>query len=89
MDLVIGHKIEADTQVSNDLSMINNWFTSNRLTLNISNTKCMTVGTRTLLASRMPDISIAIDDNPFEKVNVYKYLGVLIDQHLYWSDHIN
>ena len=60
---------------------ISNW----ALTINVTKTAVMVLCGR----RSVPQISIHINDNEIQQVNVHKHLGVHIDSHLSWSYHIS
>ena len=69
--------------------MVANWFNSNQLTLNIKKTKLMMFGTWQAL-SKFKDIRLTYDNNNnIEIVDKFKYLGVVFDPHLSWTEHVN
>ena len=55
------------------------------MSLNVSKTHFITFGKH----KKLQNISISIDDNTIERVRVTKFLGVLIDDMLFWVDHIS
>ena len=77
------------TVVNNELVDIKDWFTANKLSLNVGKTKYSFFHK----PSRKHDISLRL---PKLKTNNYeiqreesiKFLGVLLDQHLTWKEHI-
>ena len=70
--------------VSSELNKLKIWFGVNKLSLNVSKTNYM-VFTNSKIP---PNIDISIQDYIIEKVNVTKFLGVLIDEKLNWKQHI-
>ena len=70
-----------------DLRNLCNWLKSNKISLNASKTK--------LIIFRHPnkninyDLKVKIDGKKLLPSKYVKYLGVLIDQHLSWSNHID
>ena len=69
------------------LNLANLWIMQNGLKLNTSKTKCMLLHSskKTLEV----DLNLEVDGVPVEQVRVFKYLGVLINDTLTWSDHID
>ncbi|XP_072046972.1 uncharacterized protein [Amphiura filiformis] len=76
------------TDLKSNLDMIARWFKSNKLTLNIKKTKIMLFGSSQKL-SKFKDISLTYGNESIEIVNKYKYLGVVFDPNLSWSEHVN
>ena len=80
--------VTLEFELKQNLDMVANWFKSNQLTLNIKKTKLMMFGTWQNL-SKFKNISLTYDDNDIEIVDKFKYLGVVFDPHLSWSEHVN
>lgn len=78
--------ISANTKINEDLGRINKWLNANKLKLNISKTKCMLINREKDLNE--DDITIKINADEIEKVNSIKYLGMIIDDHLKMSEHV-
>ena len=72
-------------QLSTEMNKLSTWFKTNRLSLNVSKTNCMIFG-----HSNQPDHHrVDIDNIVIERVNCNKFLGVIIDSKLSWSDHVS
>ena len=72
-------------QLSTEMNKLSTWFKTNRLSLNVSKTNCMIFG-----RSNQPDHHrVYIDNIEIERVNCNKFLGVIIDSKLSWSDHVS
>ena len=67
-----------------ELKKLNAWLNLNKLSLNLQKTNYITFFTNNTEST----IQIAINGSNIEKVNTTKYLGVYIDHHLNWKDHI-
>ena len=78
-----------EASLNQDLLNINNWLLANKLTLNMTKTEFMLIGSRQKLNSLsvLPDLEI--NGTQFNRVDFTKSLGVLIDENLTWSNHIN
>lgn len=77
--------LKSSLQLCLNLSSL--WMANNGLQLNTSKTKCML-----LHSSRMKmdtNLTLHVDGMVVEQVRVFKYLGVLINDTLTWSDHVN
>src|SRR5436190_7588529 len=83
---------------SRDLHLLRRWFHENILTLNVTKTKYLCVSLRSA-AGPPPDLtlkvhscgdpdSVACGCQTLERVEKYKYLGVIFDSRLRWEDHI-
>ena len=65
------------------------WLVANKLTLNQSKTEFMLIGSRQRLSNFISEPSLAIEGVPIKQVPLTKSLGVHIDEHLTWSEHIH
>ena len=73
--------------VNQDLRTLSNWFNANKLLININKTQFMFFSlNRTLHNSTF---NIVIDNSPIERVHQTKFLGVVIDSGLTWTDHVS
>ena len=72
--------------INHELKTISNWCKFNKLSLNIDKTNFMIFKNR---HSNKPDLNfkIEIDDKNIKKVDVTKFLGILIDENLSWKFH--
>ena len=69
------------------LNLANTWIARNGLKLNASKTKCMLIPSSRKVADGC--LSLETDGEKIEQVRVFKYLGVMINDTLTWSDHVN
>lgn len=78
--------IDCIQSINNELVRISNWITSNKLSLNIEKTNFIVFS-----KSKIPDDipSVFINGSHIKRVNYIKFLGVIIDEKLSWSYHIN
>ena len=70
-----------------DITAIENWTAANNLQFNISKCKYMMISRR-----RTPEIQVpplTLNGVPLERVETFKYLGLLLSSDLSWSNHID
>ena len=74
--------------INTELSKISLWINANRLALNYSKTKCMIFHNfqRKINDNQIP--KLFIDSHEIEIVNKYKFLGLIFDKHMSWSEHL-
>ena len=72
--------------VNKELERINIWLRANKLTINIKKTHYMMFH-RTRIKNKLCNITICGTNVSYTKNT--KFLGVIIDNKLRWSDHIN
>ena len=73
--------------LNTEMQNVSDWFMTNKLTLNSKKTKAMIFGTSKRLKA-IPPLDIRCGDDQIEQVSVFKYLGVLLDSTLSFSEHI-
>ena len=79
---------EIQAQLTSDLTNVLSWLHANFLILNLEKTKIMLVGTHQRIAEAADELVIEISNTRLERVNKFKYLGVLLDNTLSWKDHV-
>ena len=70
-----------------DMQSISYWMRQNRLSLNVSKTKFMLIGSKQRVA-RAGNIGISLNGENVETVHNFKYLGMILDQQLHFHEHI-
>ena len=63
-------------------------FKVNRLCLNVTKTKFKIYGTNPIL-KRFVNLELCLDGTAIERVDQFKYMGIIFDENLNWSEHIN
>ena len=75
-----------------DLHCLEKWLHGNKLTINVTKTQAMIVGSRPNLKKITSNASegpcFVIGDTIIDNVQSAKYLGVKLDQPLVWEEHI-
>ena len=77
---------ELQTITQTQFNMICQWLKLNKLFLNVSKTKIMLFGRRSKI--KHIKLDIRYDNRELEMVDNFKYLGVILDTRLNWSQHI-
>ena len=72
--------------INNELNKVSDWMDLNKLSLNISKTKCMIFKPTSRTIADKPILKIK--DTIIDYVEYFNYLGVIIDQRLNWKNHI-
>ena len=72
--------------MNNQLINISNWFTSNKLTLNVDKTQVMMFSRRT---TPIPNTHVELRGQAIANVSKAKFLGVIVDEKLNWKDHVS
>ena len=70
-----------------DLQSISSWLQEHKLTLNIKKSKFMIIGSQVKLKN-FQDVQLVLEQDSLENVTEFKYLGIIINQHLTWHDHV-
>jgi len=77
-------------KINNELSTLNEWFISNKLTLNLTKTNYMLVGNKHKLTEKQrKKFKLTIGKYTLHEVDEIKYLGVILDNNLSWNHHID
>ena len=78
--------IDGTIQILNsELAKIAEWYDSNKLTLNVNKTQMLMLSRNKNLN---PQGDVILGNEAIQKVTKAKFLGVIVDQHLNWNDHI-
>ena len=75
---------ELQIVINSEVNKIQNWMSSNKLSINYSKTKYMLINRR----NDYTPFSLYINDHKIEQVHSIKYLGIHIDDKLNWKQHI-
>ena len=82
-----------NSAINDDLFNLKLWLEGNKLSLNVSKTQAMLIGSRAKLQNISNGDGISskfvIDDEVVPMINEAKYLGIQIDKTLSWKEHIN
>ena len=73
--------------LNNDLNKIYKWATANSLTINPVKSKCIVIGKN----SNLPIVNplIVLNNQRIEIVKSAKNLGIILNQNLTWTNHVN
>ena len=74
--------------MNEDLLTISKWLIAKELTLNMTKTEFMLIGSRQKLNTITDSPVVSINGTPVNQVSTSKSLGVLIDGNLTWGSHI-
>ena len=77
------------TSLNRDLSNISEWLNANKLTLNMTKTEFMLIGSRQRLSNITVPPALEINGACLKQVTSTKSLGVIINENLTWSNHID
>ena len=77
--------INAD-EVNINIKKVNEWCVANRLTINSMKTKFMMIGSRRKIFTLSSELEIAGEG--IEEVDEATFVGITIDKHLTWRNHI-
>ncbi len=73
--------------LQHDMQSVEYWMKQNHLSLNVKKTKVMLLGSRLRLRN-VPDVSVSLNGERVDNVSSFKYLGMMIDNHLCFDKHI-
>ena len=75
-----------ETIMNEELVKVHKWLCTNKLSLNVDKTNIVLF--RPVQKKLNGSISLVINNKPIKQVTSIKYLGVLLDCHLNWKDHV-
>lgn len=81
--------VEITNSAEADLQNIKEWLIANKLSLNVTKTEQMFIGSDHNLSKIREDTPILLDKKPIKRVKASKSLGIYIDERLSWHDQIN
>ena len=70
-------------KITNEMLKLKKWFNQNKLSLNLKKTKFMVFSNL-----KQEEVVLSIDGVDIERVNEFKFLGVVLDDKLTWKNHI-
>ena len=73
--------------MNEDLLNISKWLIANKLTLNMTKTEFILIGSRQKLKTITDSPVVSINGTPVNQVLTSKSLGVFIDANLTWGSH--
>lgn len=79
---------EVQQQLNWDLQLLQSWIDSSRMKLNINKSGVMWFEPKQRVSSALHP-PIVVDGHQLQEVEQQKYLGVLFDNKLQWSSHVN
>ena len=78
---------ELETTVNSEFAQVQEWLTLNQLTLNIKKTNFIIFKSHKKRLRR--DLRLTLNGTVLQRVEDSKFLGIVIDQHLTWKNHID
>jgi len=72
--------------VNSELQKVDEWMRYKKLSINYSKTTYMLINSN---SSQSCNFKVKINDSEIKHTTCTKYLGVYIDQYLYWTEHIH
>ena len=82
------HLADMITTLERALRQISDWFNENRLKVNASKTQMIVFGTKAMLKNQ-PAISVKFCGTAIQESRVVKNLGLYMDRHLTFVDHVD
>ena len=79
------HQLES--KLNADFFNVAMWLKANKLTLNLTKTKFMLIGSNRKLVNTS-SLSLSIFDCKLDSVNTFKYLAIMLASDFTWSDHV-
>jgi hypothetical protein len=79
---------QIESKINCDLINIKEWLLGNKLSLNLTKTEYLVIGSQFNLNNLTSEPNIMIDNVPIKRVTKTKSLGIQIDQFLSWDNHL-
>ena len=80
---------DLENLMNSSLVNLNRWLIANKLSLNITKTEFMVIGSRQRLATfDNHELRVTVDSEPVRQVPSTKTLGLTLDENLTWKNHI-
>ena len=79
--------INLDDAINRELDNISKWIIANKLSINVGKSKFMIFHTPQRKNVYIPNLML--NNFPIELVNNFNFLGIRIDKHLNWNEHMN
>ena len=76
-----------ESEINTELLNTTDWLIANKLSLNVKKSSFMTFSSKQCKSMR--PLSIKILEQNLEEKSATKYLGIIIDKHLDWSNHMH
>ena len=71
-----------------ELARIHEWLKIKKLSLNVEKTKLMIIHTLRRNMDLYEHLNLQINNQPIKRVKSFNFLGIVINEHLTWTDHI-
>ena len=81
------HEIELN--LNKELANVRDWLLANKLSLNAAKTEYMLIASKYRLKNIHRNPQLKINSKSISRVNKSKSVGVMVDENLTWSEHIN
>ena len=75
-------------RINTELSLVHEWLNINKLSLNIQKTKLMIFHTKRKYMTLLDKLDLKIDKLSINRVKSFNFLGIVLNEHLTWMDHI-
>ena len=79
---------EAEKRAGVDLGNVQKWLSLNKLSLNIAKTEYILIASRHMINKMDVLPTVKINNQHIKRVKCTKVLGVQLDEHLKWTQHI-
>ena len=79
---------DLQTMLNQDLDRLAQWLYEHKLTLTVSKSKFTLIGGPRKL-NTLEEFTLTIKEEELDSVNSYRYLGVIINENLSWTDQVD
>ena len=79
-------KNNLEAEINKKLEQVNTWLKVNKLSLNVGKTKILIFHRK---RKHILELKVLIDGCNIEYVSSFNFLGIILDQGLYWNNHVD
>ena len=79
---------DLQSNLNADLKIVTDWLKVNHITLKVSRSKFMLIGSSKRLG-KVDSINFEVEEEFLNEVETFNYLGIKINNHLSWEDHVD
>ena len=80
---------DVQASVNSKLEIVKEWLTANKLSINVTKTEYILIASKHKITNLVNPLNIELGDQPIKRVTGSKYLGMYLDEDLFWNEHVD